>query len=200
MRYMYWRVPSRGNLRRRKVFYQPWSLHRVRYMRKRMSSGGYQPCWIISIIQGLTAGSVALSRFFWRHKDRIGWRIWFFWGKDKRTWEQVVFEKTEEHENMFLFWRHEDMRTCCCLKRQKNMRTCCWGKTEEQKNRFFKNRRMGICRRVWHPCHTHTDMSIQADWVVAITLTIWVYSRLSGYGRDAIPSYNIWTFYSFTFK
>ena len=72
-------------------------------------------------------------------------------------------------------------------------------KTEEQKNRFFKNRRMGICRRVWHPCHTHTDMSIQADWVVAITLTIWVYSRLSGYGRDAIPSYNIWTFYSFTF-
>ena len=172
MRYMYWRVPSRGNLRRRKVFYQPWSLHRVRYMRKRMSSGGYQPCWIISIIQGLTAGSVALSRFFWRHKDRIGRRIWFFWGKDRRTcffedmrtWEHVVFEKTEE-----------------------------------QKNRFFKNRRMGICRRVWHPCHTHTDMSIQADWVVAITLTIWVYSRLSGYGRDAIPSYNIWTFYSFTF-
>ena len=176
MRYMYWRVPSRGNLRRRKVFYQPWSLHRVRYMRKRMSSGGYQPCWIISIIQGLTAGSVALSRFFWRHKDRIGWRTWLFL-EDRRTWEQIVVGKTREHENMLLF-----------------------EKTEEQKNRFFKNRRMSICRRVWHPCHTHTDMSIQADWVVAITLTIWVYSRLSGYGRVAIPSYNIWTFYFFTIK
>ena len=130
MRYMYWRVPGRGNLWRRKVFNQPWSLHRVRHMRKRMSSGGYQPCWIISIIQGLTAGSVALSRFFWRHKDRIGWRTWFFWGKDRRTWEQIVVGKTREHENMFLFWRHENMRTCCCLKRQKNRRTG-FLKTEE---------------------------------------------------------------------
>ena len=186
MRYMYWRVPSRGNLRRRKVFYQPWSLHRVRYMRKRMSSGGYQPCWIISIIQGLTAGSVALSRFFWRHKDWIGWRIWLFWGKDRRT---CCFWKTREHENMLLFEKTEEQENRLLFE-----------KTEEQENRFFKNRRMGICRRVWHPCHTHTDMSIQADWVVAITLTIWVYSRLSGYGMDAIPSYNIWTFYSFTFK
>ena len=49
------------------------------------------------------------------------------------------------------------------FERQENMRTCFFEKTEEQKNRFFKNRRMGICRRVWHPCHTHTDMSIQAD-------------------------------------
>ena len=186
MRYMYWRVPSRGNLRRRKVFYQPWSLHRVRYMRKRMSSGGYQPCWIISIIQGLTAGSVALSRFFWRHKDIVGRENMVLFGerqknmlflKDKRTWEHVVVWKDRRT------WEH-----------------VVFEKTAEQKNRFFKNRRMGICRRVWHPCHTHTDMSIQADWVVAITLTIWVYSRLSGYGRDAIPSYNIWTFYSFTLK
>ena len=78
----------------------------------------------------------------------------------------------ERQKNMLFLKRQKNMRTCFCLKRQKNMRTGCWRKTrehvvfektEEQKNRFFKNRRMGICRRVWHPCHTHTDMSIQAD-------------------------------------
>ena len=151
MRYMYWRVPSRGNLRRRKVFYQPWSLHRVRYMRKRMSSGGYQPCWIISIIQGLTAGSVALSRFFWRHKDIVGrenmvlfgerqknmlflkdkrtWEHVVVW-KDRRTWEHVVVEKTEEHENMLLFWRHENMLLFEKTWEHENM--LLFEKTEEQ--------------------------------------------------------------------
>ena len=34
-----------------------------------------------------------------------------FWGK---TEEHVVFEKTEEHENMLFLKRQEDMRTCCC--------------------------------------------------------------------------------------
>ena len=103
-----------------------------------MSSGGYQPCWIISIIQGLTAGSVALSRFFWRHKDRIGWRTWFFWGKDRRT---CFFERQENMRTCFCFedmrtWEHvfvwKDRRTWEHVvgERQKNRRTGFW-KTEE---------------------------------------------------------------------
>ena len=195
MRYMYWRVPSRGYLWRRKVFYQPWSLHRVRYMRKRMSSGGYQPCWIISIIQGLTAGSVALSRFFGDIKTRLDGEYGSFGGK------------TEEH--VFLK-RQKNMRTCCCFEDMrtwehvfvwKDKRT--WEhvvveKTEEHENMLFlkrqKNRRTGFLK-------TEEWVSVGGYGIPAIPTQTWVYKPIEWVwqGCHTLLQYlNFLLFYFFT--
>ena len=70
-------------------------------------------------------------------------------------------------ENMVLFGRQKNLRTCCCLKRQKNIRTCCWGKTREHENMLFlkrqKNRRTGFLKT--------------EEWV-----------SVGGYGIPAIPT------------